>query len=294
MVKTISIISGKGGVGKTTVTIGLSQFMRHCVIVDADVSAPDINVMLNSETEKSILFKPKNLAAEIGSECTLCGKCVEACRFKAIVNSGTEIHVRYELCTGCEMCSYVCPVDTIFMKERLAFPVNVASHKFGKILYSEPVPGQRISGGLVSFMRARAERVAEESNLKTILIDASPGKGCYVISAITDSDFTVIVTEPTKAAFKDLESSAELLNYFTQPGGVLVNKADLNDQNRNEIEKFCQQKDLEFLGTIPYLKEYPGYLNQGILPLEINEKDFNNNLNLICENIKLTLEKQGV
>lgn len=293
MFKAITVISGKGGVGKSTFSLGLAQFVKDCIIVDADVSAPDLNVILDSKQEKSIFFKPKNLIAEIGPECILCGDCVIACRFKAITKTDDSVFVRPELCTGCELCSHICPVDTIFMKERTGFPVKLSRHKFGKIIYSDPVPGQRISGGLVSFMRALAEKEAEETKKDRILIDASPGKGCHVISAITDSDFTVIITEPSKAAFKDLENSADLLKYFGQSGGVVINKVDLNRNYKNQIEQFSKENNLDFLGSLPYIKGFPGYLNKGILPLEIAERSFNDNMESIFKQINSKLEKQG-
>jgi MinD superfamily P-loop ATPase len=122
----------------------------------------------------------------------------------------------------------------------------------GKMVHARLAPGEENSGKLVQEIRDYAKKILSVEHQSTILIDGPPGTGCPVISAITGVDRILIVTEPSKSAFHDLIRAWELTKHFSIPAYVLINKYDLNNEISDEIEKWCKQYSVQFVGKIPF------------------------------------------
>jgi len=248
MVKEITILSGKGGTGKTSVTACLAVLAKNAVLTDCDVDAPDLHMLLQPEIVETQEFKASRVAVIDQETCVQCKKCEENCRFGAI----TKHVVDPILCEGCGVCVYVCPVAAIDLEERVSGTAFISKTKYGPMSHALLNPGEENSGKLVSLVRKNAKKVAEAENCDLILNDGPPGIGCPVIASLSGVDVGLIVVEPTLSGMHDMERALGLLNHFKVPALVCVNKYDLNLENTKKIEEICSLNCVEVVGKIPF------------------------------------------
>ncbi|GAG90348.1 unnamed protein product, partial [marine sediment metagenome] len=194
--KQFTIISGKGGTGKTTVASNFIKLARDHVAVDCDVDAANLHILLNPNIKKKEEFIG-GAVAKVTGECINCGKCEEACRFDAISNSETDIKIDSIKCEGCGVCEYICPTDAIELKSERQGYHYVSESKFCNLVHARLNPGAENSGILVAKIRNVAEDIADKYSKKIIIIDGAPGIGCSVIASLNGVDYALIVTEPT-------------------------------------------------------------------------------------------------
>lgn len=245
----ITVISGKGGTGKTSLTASFAALEESKVMADCDVDAADLHILLEPEVKHEETFQGGKLAYIDQEKCIECGKCVEACQFNAI---SEDFVVSPIDCEGCNVCAYVCPVDAITLKMRESGKWFISDTRFGPMVHARLAPGQGNSGRLVSLVREQAENIAVEQNLEYVIIDGPPGMGCPVIASITGTDIVLVVTEPTLSAMHDMERIIELTMYFQVPVVVCINKYDLNLTNTSRIESFLQENNIKLVGKIPF------------------------------------------
>jgi MinD superfamily P-loop ATPase len=248
MVKEITVISGKGGTGKTSLTASFAVLTQHAVLTDCDVDAPDLHMLLKPEILETQEFKASKVAVIDQDTCVQCGKCEEHCRFGAI-----EKHVVDPiLCEGCGVCVYVCPVAAVEMEKRVSGYAFISKTKYGLMSHALLNPGEENSGKLVSLVRRNAKKVAENENCDLIINDGPPGIGCPVIASVGGVDLGLIVVEPTLSGIHDMERAFGLLRHFKVPALVCVNKCDLNEENTERIVEFCESNGVEVVGKIPF------------------------------------------
>jgi MinD superfamily P-loop ATPase len=248
MVKEITVLSGKGGTGKTSVTASLAVLAREVVLTDCDVDAPDLHMLLKPEVLEKQEFKASRVAVLDERLCVQCGKCIEHCRFGAIDQQVID-HV---LCEGCGVCVYVCPVAAIEFEKRVSGYAFISKTNYGLMSHALLNPGEENSGKLVSLVRKNAKKVAEKENCTLIINDGPPGIGCPVIASVGGVDVGLIVVEPTLSGIHDMERALALLNHFNVPSLVCVNKYDLNKENTFRIEEFCKDNSVKVVGKIPF------------------------------------------
>jgi MinD superfamily P-loop ATPase len=246
--KQITVLSGKGGTGKTTLVASLAVLAGNVVVTDCDVDAPDLHMLLKPEIIRKQEFRGGKVAAIDKEKCIACGKCEEECRFNAI----KDLEVDQVLCEGCGVCAYVCPVEAVELKEQVCGHAYVSKMKYGFMSHARLNPGKENSGKLVTLVRQNARQVAEDHNLNLILNDGPPGIGCPVIASIGGVDLGVIVVEPTLTGIHDMERALKLLEHFKVKPMVCINKYDLNVENTKEIEKFCKDNSIEVAGRISF------------------------------------------
>ena len=244
----ITVISGKGGTGKTTITAGLSWLADKAVLADCDVDAADLHILLDPMVQRTEEFSGGKTAQLHKSLCTQCGACVELCRFDAI--HGQEIDP--VSCEGCGVCAALCPEKAITMVDKLSGHWFVSDTRTGPMVHARLGIAEDNSGKLVSVVRQEARRVAEEKKCEYVIIDGPPGIGCPVIAAITGVDLVLVVTEPTLSGLHDLKRVLETAAHFNIPAAVCVNKFDINPENTAVIEDFCKQQAVPVVGRIPY------------------------------------------
>jgi len=244
----ITIISGKGGTGKTTITAGLSWLADKAVLADCDVDAADLHILLDPMVQRTEDFSGGKTAQLQKHLCTQCGACAELCRFDAI--HGIEIDP--VSCEGCGVCAAFCPEKAITMVDKLSGHWFVSDTRTGPMVHARLGIAEDNSGKLVSVVRQEARRVAEEQNCEYVIIDGPPGIGCPVIAAIGGVDLVLIVTEPTLSGLHDLKRVLATAGHFNIPAAVCVNKFDINLENTTVIEEFCGQQDVPVVGRIPY------------------------------------------
>ena len=247
--KQLTILSGKGGTGKTTITASLAVLARNTVLADCDVDAPDLHMLLHPEVIETQEFKGSKLAVIDKTKCDNCGFCREKCRFDAITEA---IEVDPIACEGCGVCAAICPADAITMIERVSGYAYISKTKYGFMAHASLNPGEANSGKLVTLVRQNARILSEKENSDVIIIDGPPGIGCPVIASVTGVDIGLVVTEPTMSGIHDLQRALQLLTHFSVTPLVAVNMHDINLDNTEKILSFCKENSIEVVGKIPF------------------------------------------
>jgi len=250
------VISGKGGTGKTSVVGSLASLTKSKVMVDCDVDASNLYLILEHKLKQTNDFIGGNLATINNNKCTGCGVCLDYCRFDAIKHENRDGREYFQIdrfaCEGCGVCVHFCPEKAIDFHETIGGKWFLSDTSHGPLVHARLGAAQTNSGKLVSILREQAQTLAKEGNLDLIIIDGPPGVGCPVISSITGADYILIVTEPSMSALHDMKRLIELAGHFHIPVGLCINKHDINSEITKQIEAFALEKKLKILGKIPF------------------------------------------
>jgi len=250
-VKEITVLSGKGGTGKTSLTAAFASMMKGLVLVDCDVDAANLHLLLNPSRQESHTFVGGLKAHVEQALCNGCGLCGTACRFDAIQMNGVAA-VRPMRCEGCGVCAAVCPVDAVTLAPHACGTWFVSNTQLGTMVHARLHPGEENSGRLVSILRDSARGLAQALTASWILADGPPGIGCPVISSLSGADYALLVTEPTLSGFADLKRVATVAGHFRIPAGIIVNKADINPAVAAQIEEYAAETGRDVLGRVDY------------------------------------------
>jgi len=246
--KQLAILSGKGGTGKTTIAAAFASLAKNKVMVDCDVDAADLYILL----QPKVLIQEKYFGGRSPrvdlEKCTQCGLCTEVCRFHAIDNGLVDPI----LCEGCGFCYHVCPESAIAMEEAFSGDWFISETSYGPFVHARLGIGEENSGKLVTVVRRQATEIAKEKNLNLILIDGPPGIGCPVTASLTGVNLVLAVTEPTLSGIHDLERILKLAEHFKIPSMVCINKFDINLENSQKIISYCDKNGSKVIGRIPY------------------------------------------
>ncbi|MFZ0254862.1 MAG: ATP-binding protein [Gammaproteobacteria bacterium] len=250
--KELTIMSGKGGTGKTTVCAAFASLAGNKVLTDCDVDAANLHLLLEPEVLHDEVF----IGGRTPIDPALCikgGDCQEACRFDAIEKESNGDYVIDPLaCENCGLCAHVCPVEAIHMVDAINGHWFISRTPFGTLVHARLDPGEDNSGKLVTLVRRQARRIAEEENASLIINDGPPGIGCPVTAATTGVDAALIVTEPTLAGVHDMERVVGLCRHFDIPALVCINKYDINPANSQSIRDYCRERSIPVVGEIPF------------------------------------------
>lgn len=263
--KQLTVLSGKGGTGKTTLTACFAVLAKNVVVADCDVDAPDLHMLLHPQIIKTQQFKGSKVAFIDKTKCTKCGLCKETCRFDAVTGS---INVDGIACEGCGVCAVVCPANAITLVERASGHAYISKTKYGYMSHALLNPGESNSGKLVTLVRQNAKILAEKEKIGLIIIDGSPGIGCPVIASISGVNAALIVTEPTLSGIHDLKRVLQLLKQFNVTPYVCVNMYDINVENTQKIEGFCRENGVDVIGKIPFDPEVTRAMVEGKTVIE--------------------------
>lgn len=244
--KQITIISGKGGTGKTTLTASLASLIDNKVMADCDVDAADLHLILKPKIRKRTEFYDSKIAYIDPELCTQCGLCEEYCHYKAI----TDFVVDPVACEGCALCEMICPARAVEMKTNLSGEWYISDTRYGPMVHAKLKAGEENSGKLVTIVRNETQKIAEEQNKDFVIIDGPPGIGCPVISSISGVDLVVAVTEPTVSGIHDLERVLQIAGQFKVPAMVVINKYDINEEMTQQIVDFCTENSVPVIGKI--------------------------------------------
>lgn len=253
--KQIVVISGKGGTGKTIFTASLASLAKNKVMVDCDVDAADLHLLLNPRIVETHEFRGGKTARIDPALCIACGKCAELCRFDAIREDGDTFAVDPLACEGCGLCDRICPVGAVAMEEHLSGQWYRSETAYGPFVHAKLGIAQENSGKLVALIREKAKELAQSSNMDYVIIDGPPGIGCPVLASLTGTDLAVIVTEPSLSGIHDARRVLELARHFRIPAGIVINKWDINPERSREIEDLCTDEGVRLLGRIPFSKQ---------------------------------------
>jgi len=239
----ISIASGKGGTGKTTVATNLAVAIGSDVqLLDCDVEEPNSHLFLKPEfSETETIYAP---VPEVDkNKCTLCRKCGEICQFKAIVVIGETVLPFHELCHSCGGCMEVCPEDAISEVGR-ELGVIQKGHRNGiEFIHGRLRVGEAMSPPLIKKVRALTDPN------KLTIIDAPPGTSCPVIESMKNTDFVLLVTEPTPFGLHDLKLAAGAVRLLNIPHGLVINRSDMGD---DQVQAYAEKENIPVLLEIPF------------------------------------------
>ncbi|MBN2142986.1 MAG: ATP-binding protein [Candidatus Aureabacteria bacterium] len=250
MKKQIVIISGKGGTGKTVVAGALAALAENKVMVDCDVDAANLHLLLQPLIKERHEFRGGKTAVINKEMCNQCGRCVSVCRFEAIKTPSYSVDSLF--CEGCSLCSRACPVSAIHMKENISGEWFVSETKYGVFIHAKLGIAEENSGKLVSKIRQIAREKAECLKSDYVIIDGPPGIGCPVIASLTGTDCVLIVTEPTVSGIHDAARVIALTEFFRIRVKLVINKYDLNPGITNQIDVLCRDKGIPIIGRIGF------------------------------------------
>jgi MinD superfamily P-loop ATPase len=253
----ISVASGKGGTGKTLVATSLALSLKdreRVQLLDCDVEEPNAHVLLKPLiTHSEAVSIPTPKVDE--QKCSYCGKCAEVCAYNAIAILSKHVLVFPQLCHGCGACSYLCPEKAISEEVReigVAESGDADGVEFahGKLNVGEAMP--------TPVIRKVKELVNQDG---IVIIDVPPGTSCPVVEAIKDSDFCLLVTEPTPFGLSDLVLAVETVRELKIPCGIVLNRAGVGD---NKVEEYCRKENIPILLTIPLDTEIARLYSRGV------------------------------
>ncbi|KYK35281.1 MAG: (4Fe-4S)-binding protein [Theionarchaea archaeon DG-70-1] len=250
----IAVASGKGGTGKTTVSVNLALSLGNVQLIDCDVEEPDCNVYLHANLEnREEVYLP---VPEIDKEkCTFCGKCSEFCNYNALAIFPTNALVFTDLCHGCGGCFILCPENALIEKKKLIGVIEHGTKSDIEFMRGVLNIGEAMATPVI---RALKKKI---NNKNPVILDAPPGTACPVIETVSDCDFCLLVTEPTPFGLHDLTLAVQLTRVLNVPCGVVINKAGIGDDT---VERYCQKEGIPVLMEIPHSREIAELSSQGI------------------------------
>ncbi|MEA3248553.1 MAG: ATP-binding protein [Nanoarchaeota archaeon] len=284
--KTITILSGKGGVGKSSVTASLAVLLakkEKIVAVDCDVDASNLALVLgvkNFENQKEISTNEK---AFVNAKAKGCKNLVDVCTFSAISwNEKKDLpEINNFLCEGCGACKLLCPRGIELKKVKNAVIGEAKTNYNFPLVFGQLKMGESGSGKVVH----EVKKLAETKNIDIMVLDSAAGIGCPVIASVQGSDYIVAVTEPNPSALSDLKRALQIVRHFGIPYGVIINKYDLNNGFSEKIEEFMRKNKIPLLGKLPYDKKFVQAL-VNLTPIVVYDKKFVQVFQSILNNIK--------
>ena len=264
----ISIASGKGGTGKTTVAVNLALSLKdisRVQLLDCDVEEPNCCIFVKPDIEKTFpVYIP---VPEVDKEiCTFCGKCAKVCAYNAIAVLEKDVLVFEDLCHGCGGCSILCPRGAIKEKDKQIGVIDLGSKDGLRFIQGKLNIGQVLAPPVIRKVKKHIERE------KTVIIDAPPGTSCPVVEAVKGSDFCLLVTEPTPFGLNDLTLAVEVLKQLKIPFGVVINRADMGDSG---VEEYCLDNSIPVMMKIPFDKDIAVFYSKGE-PFVIEMQEYKN------------------
>lgn len=275
----ISVASGKGGTGKTTVSVNLARAAGASVnLLDVDVEEPNCHIFL-----KDLQYKTEDIFAKVPvidkEKCSHCGKCTDICQFNAIADLSHKILLFEELCHSCGGCMLFCPEKAIGERNKKIGTIYRSKYENINFIYGEMDIGYPMSPPVISAVKNNI------TNNELHIIDCPPGVSCPAIEGLKNSDYSILVTDPTPFALHDLKLSVEALRYLKIPFGVFVNRCDIGN---NELYDYCKKENITILAELPNDLNIARSYSKGEILIEAlpeHKKVFEQLLNKVKEEI---------
>jgi len=263
--KIVGIVSGKGGVGKTSLTASLASLAQkdmntQVIVMDCDVDAPNLAIILPA-LDKTSIKKEDTYATRkakfLEDQCINCKKCIEDhfCEFKALKwdNQNSIPIIDFLKCEGCGACRVLCPEHAFEINTVKSGEIISYKSKMGfPLIYGKTQLGSTTSGKLVSDVKDYLKNAKEINHTNLILIDGPPGIGCPVIATVSNLDYVITISEPTPSGLHDLIRVIEVIQHFGIPFGVIINKSDLKSPFQEKFKSFIINTGYRKLGDIPF------------------------------------------
>jgi len=276
----IAVLSGKGGTGKTLVSVNLASVAKDSIYMDCDVEEPNGH----------LFFKPKDIESEKVSIkipfadeklCNGCRKCVDFCKFNALAFVLNKLKVFDEVCHSCGGCVLFCPEKALSEKEKIIGEVQRGVSENVTVITGILNTGEK--SGIPIIKKSLKDIPAGK---EFTFIDCPPGSACIVMESIKDADYCILVAEPTLFGVHNLNMVYELVRLFDKPHAVVLNKCL---EGENPAEKFCQEKDIQILGRIPFDHELGTLNSNALISVRENQKYrdmFSSMLQIVAEEVQ--------
>ncbi len=286
--KEITVISGKGGTGKTSFTGSFAALTKEAVFTDCDVDAANLSLIMRPSIQETHDFKASRIAFIKQEQCIRCGLCRKLCRFDAI---SEDFQVEPLSCEGCGLCYRACPEEAISFDEVVSGKWFISHTPYGPLVHARLGIAEENSGRLVTLVRNRAKEIARDENRRFIITDGPPGIGCPVIASLAGASVALVVTEPTLSGVHDMERVLEVCRHFEISPLVCINRCDLDEENTRKIEEYCGRLSVPVVGKVPFDKVVTEAMVEGLSVVEYSNGTVSKKIKEIWEEIVNKLEK---
>jgi len=242
----ITVASGKGGTGKTTIAVSLALSIgKNIQLLDSDVEEPNTHIFIKPKINKTENVSIKVPQVDL-EKCNFCGKCSSVCAFNAIAVVPWTVNIFTELCHSCGACKYFCPNDAIVEIDKPIGLIEIGEKNEIDFIQGELNVGQAMPTPIIKAIKKHID------HNKHTIIDAPPGTSCSMVHSVINSNYCVLVTEPTPFGLNDLKLAVDVLMKLKIPCGVIINRCDIGN---SEVEKYCQKQDIRILMKIPFSRK---------------------------------------
>jgi MinD superfamily P-loop ATPase len=276
----VSVASGKGGTGKTSVAVNMALSLGNIQFLDCDVEEPNAHLLLHPKLRKT---EPvRSLVPLVNEElCDHCGECSKFCQYNAIFTSPTKALVFPDLCHSCGGCALVCPKKAITWEEH-----RIGILKFGSVgdlalVYGELEIGKPMAVPVIKAVKKQIKRG------KSVILDSPPGASCPFVETVRGSDFCVLVTEPTPFGLHDLKIAVQVLRNMAIPFGVVINRAGVGDK---KVYDYCKEETIRILMEIPYQRKIAELYSRGV-PFSIEMPEWTERFQTLYDEIRTYVGK---
>jgi len=276
----VSVASGKGGTGKTSVAVNMALSVGNVQFIDCDVEEPNVHLLLHPKLHKvQSVYTFIPLVNE--ALCSHCGDCSKFCQYNAIFASPQKVLVFPDLCHSCGGCELVCPKKAIGWEK-----YRIGTLKFGSVgdltlVYGELEVGKPLA---VPVIKAVKQQITKG---KIVILDSPPGASCPFVETVRGSDFCVLVTEPTPFGLHDLKITVQVLRKMLVPFGVIVNRAGVGDK---KVYDYCKEENIRILMDIPYERKIAELYSRGV-PFSLEMPEWTEKFQTLYGDIRQLVEK---
>ena len=278
----ITIISGKGGTGKTSFAASFAALSDAAVFTDCDVDAANLSLIMRPVLQERHEFKASRRAFIREESCSRCGLCRKLCCFGAITE---DLQIDPLSCEGCGLCFHACPDEAINFEEVVSGEWFISQTPYGPLIHARLGVAEENSGKLVTLVRNKAREIAQDKNRSCIITDGPPGIGCPVIASLSNASLALVVTEPTCTGVHDLQRVLAVCSHFNVPASVCINRYDLDEGNAREVEKYCRTQGVPVVGKVPFDRVVTEALVNGLPVVEYSEGTVSQKIKEIWEKI---------
>lgn len=278
----IAVLSGKGGTGKTLVSLNLADLSNESVYIDCDVEEPNGHLFFNPININKEIINVKMPSID-ENLCTGCRVCTEFCEFNALAFVGEKVILFEDVCHSCGGCAYLCPVNAITEVDKEIGYIESGLSNGTQVITGFMNVGEASGVPIISNLIKKSRKT-----LNDVYIDCPPGSACVVMESIKDADYCILVAEPTIFGIHNIKMVYELVSKYNIPMGVVINKYY---DDENPATEFCRQNNLKVLGSIPYDTEISQLNGNGKILVREHQK-YRALFNGILNNISLEVNDE--